>query len=242
MNQKELEKDYSTLLGGKVQLAQPVKGFRASIDGVFAAAAIPAKKDDLILDMGCGVGAISLCMAQRCPEAYVTGIELQESYYELALENACLNEVTDRVQFFNEDIQSYKGRNFDIAVSNPPYMDQGSYTTSPDPTKEKAIGETSVNVWVDMAAKCLKPEGTFVMIHRSDYLQKIIQAMGTKFGAIEIFPLHSKAGEPAKRMIIRARKGRKTPSILYAGIIVHDQAGAYTEAAEKVLRGGAALF
>lgn len=79
------------------------------------------------------------------------------------------------------------------------------------------------------------------MIHRADMVDKIIQGLGRKFGAIEIMPLYPKIGQEAKRVIIRAIKDRKTSARLHAGIILHQENGGYTTAADAILRDGAAI-
>ncbi len=43
-------------LGGKVKLIQPEGGYRVSMDTVILAAAVPAKKGDLIIEGGVGTG------------------------------------------------------------------------------------------------------------------------------------------------------------------------------------------
>ena len=60
-----------TLLGGRVKLRQPVAGYRVAIDPVFLAAAVPATAGDRILDIGCGAGAASVCLAARVPECQI---------------------------------------------------------------------------------------------------------------------------------------------------------------------------
>ena len=53
------------LLGGRVELRQPVNGYRAAIDPVFLAASIPAGAGDSVLDAGCGTAAAALCLVAR---------------------------------------------------------------------------------------------------------------------------------------------------------------------------------
>ena len=64
------------LLGGRVRLRQPKTGYRVAIDPVLLAAAVPASLVDTVLDVGCGVGAASLCLAARVPGCRITGIEM----------------------------------------------------------------------------------------------------------------------------------------------------------------------
>lgn len=74
------------------------------------------------------------------------------------------------------------------------------------------------------------------MIHRADHVDKIVQGLGKSFGQIEIIPLWPRAGEPAKRVIVRAVKGRKTPALIHPGLVLHNPDGSYTLEADRVLR------
>jgi tRNA1(Val) A37 N6-methylase TrmN6 len=75
-------------LGGALQIRQPIDGYRAATDPVFLAASVLAKAGDTVLELGCGAGVASLCLAWRLPQARVTGLELQSDYAELARMNA----------------------------------------------------------------------------------------------------------------------------------------------------------
>jgi tRNA1Val (adenine37-N6)-methyltransferase len=54
-------------------------------------------------------------------------------------------------------------------------------------------------------------------------------------------PLWPKAGKPAKRLILRARKGIRTGVAMLPGLVLHEADGKYTGAAEAVLRDGVGL-
>ena len=104
-------------------------------------------------------------------------------------------------------------------------------------------GERALNVqdWVDAGFHNLKPGGSLTLIHRADYTDKIVQALGRKFGAIEIIPLYPKAGKEAVRVIVRALKDRRTPAKISPAIVLHEESGTYTHAADAILRDGAAI-
>lgn len=95
-------------LGGKVRLRQPVDGYRATSDAVLLAAAVEAAGAARILDVGCGSGAVALCAAARCPNARITGIELQPEMAALARENIRLNELNERIDIVEADIRTKK--------------------------------------------------------------------------------------------------------------------------------------
>jgi tRNA1(Val) A37 N6-methylase TrmN6 len=234
------------VLDHKVRLIQAEKGFRTSLDSVFLASACPAGEGDRVLDMGCGVGGASFCLLWRVPQTYVTGVDIQPDHVDLALGNIALNSMEGRAGFVCVDIRNFRQENrFDHVICNPPYLEDGSYTPSPSTQRATALGHHGTDVtlqdWLDAGFHNLKSGGSLTMIHRADMTDKIIQGLGRRFGAIEIIPLWPRAGQEAKRVIIRALKDRKTPARLHSGIILHEDDGRYTQEADAVLRDGAAI-
>ena len=63
----ETELTEDALLGGRVRLLQPRRGYRVAVDAVLLAAAIDAAAGERVLDLGAGVGAVGLCLAARVP-------------------------------------------------------------------------------------------------------------------------------------------------------------------------------
>lgn len=246
----DLKAEEIFVLGKAVRLLQPVGGFRTSGDAVLLAAACPAQAGDRVLDLGCGVGSVSLCIAHRIPDLLVCGIDIQGDYIDLARQNAAINNNTSRFDFINSDIRGYKitkpDQRFDHVLCNPPFLEAGTYQQSPDQSRATALGHTHHEItlkdWIDCAFYNLQPGGTLAMIHRADMVDRIIQEMGRRYGQIEIFPLWPHHGEAAKRVIVRARKDRRSPAVIHAGLVLHGEDGSYTEAAEAVLRQGRALF
>lgn len=234
------------VLNHKVRLLQAEAGFRTSLDSVFVAAACRAEEGDRVLDLGAGVGGAGFCLLWRVAGTHVTGIEIQQSHADLAVKNIALNEMHGRADFIAADIRGWRtDRRFDHVICNPPYLDAGTYTRSPSEERAKALGhdeeDASVQDWIDAGFHNLKPGGSLTIIHRADYTDKIVQALGRKFGAIEIIPLYPKAGKEAVRVIVRALKDRRTPAKIGPAIVLHEDSGAYTAAADAILRDGAAI-
>ena len=75
-----------------MSLRQPLEGYRAAIDPVLLAAAVPARSGEKVLELGCGVGAAALCLLARVPDLTVAGLELQPALAALARHNAKANE------------------------------------------------------------------------------------------------------------------------------------------------------
>ncbi len=233
------------LLDGKVTLAQPAEGYRAAIDPVFLAAAVAVKAGQRVLDVGCGVGAASLCLAARVAACRVVGMEIQPALLSLAWDNAATNGVDDRVHFIQGDLSdppaAVVAGGFDHVMTNPPYMDNGTHSPHEGKAAANHEGELSLNDWVRNCLALLAHKGTLTMIHRADRLDDLMAALQGRAGDIAVWPLWPKRGRPAKRILVRARKGVRSPTQLLAGMVLHGDDGRYTPAAETVLRLGGGI-
>lgn len=234
------------LLDKKVQIRVLAEGFKPGLDSVFLAAACPAEKKQHILDMGCGVGTAGLCVLKRVPGAKLIGVDFQGDHVDLAQENAVLNKMDERSGFLVSDIKEYQANErFDHIICNPPFLETGAHLVSPSEKRARAMGhleeDFDISVWINAGHRNLKSGGSLTMVHRADMIDKVILAMGKKFGALDIIPLWPKEGRDARRVIIRAIKDRKTPATLHAGIVLHEDHGVYTDAAQTILRDMGAL-
>ena len=240
----------TTLLRGRVRLLQPRIGFHASLDTVFLAAAVPVKNNFSLLDVGCGVGSAGLCALARNNNMHLVGLDIQRELIDLALQNAGLNGLSEHCHFFRGSLLTEKvipENYFNVVLMNPPYQEGGSHTPSPRKIKAISHGEEASGAklldWIRYAHRKLKAGGTAVMIHRADRLDDVIVALENRrwFGSLEVFPLWSRIGDDAKRVIIRARKERYAPMVLKAGLVIHEKDGQYTDGAQKVLSAAEAI-
>lgn len=212
------------LLGGRVTIWQPRKGFRAGVDAVLLAAAVPAKPGQSVLELGCGVGTASLCLSARVPDLQLVGVELQQDYAELARRNAA--EAGGALEIATCDLQSLppdlRARSFDHVLANPPYYKRADGVASVDGGRDIALaGETPLMAWVEVATRRLKPGGCLTMIQQADRLPDLLGALDARLGATEVLPLAPREGRPAHLVILRAIKGRRTPFRLNAPLILH---------------------
>lgn len=236
-----------SLLGGKVIFYQPAEGYRAAIDPVLLAAAVPARAGDHVLDLGAGAGAAALCLARRVAECRVTGLEIDPALVSIARTNAAENGFGEWLEFFAGNVAAppfeLRPGSFDAVMLNPPYRPEETGTPSPHERKQRANeeGEADLRVWLGAALEMVKPKGSIVLIHRADRLDAIAALLHGKAGELAILPLWSKAGKPARRVIVRVRKGLRAGATLLPGLALHEADGKYTAAAEAVLRDGAAL-
>lgn len=106
---------------------------KVGTDGVLLGAwAQVAPTDRRILDIGTGTGLIALMMAQRAPEALVTGVDIGS--VEEARANAEASPWASRQCFYCAPVQEFRpeaGERYDLILSNPP----SSSIRSPVPTR-----------------------------------------------------------------------------------------------------------
>ncbi len=234
------------VLGKRLALYQPAGGLRTSIDAIMLAAACPAKGNQSVLDLGCGIGSAGLCVLTRVPSISLCGVDIQEDHITIAHQNSALNNLDAR--FICADIREDKTiGQFDHIICNPPYRDAGAYIPSPSAAKDTAIGHAmKLQDWTDFAWHNIKGQGSLCVIHDAAYTDSLIRALYSergkrRFGAVDIIPLYPKAGAPAKRVIVRAWKHRKSPSSLQPGLIIHAADGSYTKEADNILRHAASF-
>lgn len=240
--------DYTTddFLGGRIKLRQPVGGYRATSDAVLLAAAVDAGRGDRVLDAGAGTGAVGLCVAARCPDVAVVGVELQSVMAERARENIALNGLESRVTVVQADIRAKRidgaeTGSFDWVATNPPFILEDQI--SPDKTRDTAHRESGCPLaeWVDACLRYVTARGRFAMINRADRLPEILSLLYGRLGEIRVIPVWTKAGEPAKRVIVTGRKGVKSPAVLETGVVLNDADGNKTQQADGVMRFGEPL-
>lgn len=238
-------------LGGRLRVWQPRAGYRAATDPVLLAAAVPAQPGQRVLELGCGAGVAVLCLASRVPGLVLTGLERQAAYADLARRNAARNGVALRV--VDGDLAArpapLTGEGFDLVLANPPYYPAGGGTAARDAGREAALREeTPLTAWLDAAARRLAPGGWLTLIQAADRLPGLLAACDGRLGSLSVLPLVPRAGRPATRVILRARKGGRgafrllAPFVLHAGAAHAGDGDSFTPQAQAVLRDGAALF
>lgn len=242
----ETELSDDRLLGGRVRLFQPRRGYRVAIDPVLLAAAVQARPGERVLDAGTGTGAAALCLATRLSGLSVVGLERDPQLLAIAHRNVAANPAAP-VDLVAGDLLAREpalpGGPFDRVMTNPPYHRKGAATPPDTATGAAAhLAEAGLARWVGACLARLRPRGWLTVIHTADALEELVAALAGGAGDLIVHPLWPTADAPlAKRVIVAARKGGRGPSRLTRGLVLHGPDGRYTEVAEAVLRGAAPL-
>lgn len=238
-------------LGGRLKLWQPRNGYRAAIDPVLLAAFVPAKSGESVLDLGCGAGTAVLCLGHRVTGLNLYGLEIQPCYAALARRNASENGLG--LEVHEGDVTrlpaELRAMQFDHVLMNPPYRAAGS-APSRDAGRDQAHreGGAGLSNWLDSGLKRLRPEARLSVIHSPGRLGDILGALAGRAGNVEILPVAARNGEPARRVLVSARKGRGGETRIWPALVLHEfgsregQGSSYTDAASYVLRDAGSLW
>ncbi len=113
---------------------------------------IPVRKDDTLLDIGCGGGVTAARLAELAPDGKVTGVDHSPDCVRWAADQNRAEVSAGRVRILQADVDAL------------PF---------PDSTFDKAFAVETVYFWPDLAAdfaearRVLKPGGLFVIIHEA---------------------------------------------------------------------------
>lgn len=136
----------------------------------------------IIADIGTGSGCIAIALAKELPQATIHATDISAAALVVARRNAARHSVADRILFLESDLsqplpqsalrQNNPGSsNFDLLVSNPPYIPRREASTLAPEVREHepAIalygGEEGYELYarlVALATLHLKPGGIFV--------------------------------------------------------------------------------
>jgi tRNA1Val (adenine37-N6)-methyltransferase len=225
-------------LDGRLTVRQFAQGFRAGLDAVMLAAAVPAKSGDDILELGSGAGTASLCLAARVSGVSVTGAEVETSLVGLANQNATANKLGDRAVFVTVDVLALPAdmrRDYGHVFCNPPFHGSDG-ERPPDESHAAATRDDGMLAqWLSVGVKRTASGGTFSCIVRADRTAEALDALPAS--GVRVFPLWPRRGESAKRVILQLRKGSRAPLEILAGLVLHENDGTYTEQADAILRG-----
>ncbi len=241
-------------LGGALNILQPRNGYRAGLDAVMLAAAVPVDQSRplRVLDVGAGVGTAGLCLARRAPFAEVVLLEREPQLAALAAENIARNDLPGHVRVITGVVGTPAAElramglveeSFGHVIANPPYHDSDSATLPPDALKAgaHAMPDTELDDWARFMARMTAPGGVATIIHKADALARLLAVLEARFGALKVLPLHPRSGAPAHRVLVQGIKGSRGPLQILPGFVLHQEGNAFTPAAQDILRHGAPL-
>lgn len=201
---------------------------KVGTDGVLLGAWAPL--GSRILDVGTGSGLIARMLMQRCPEAEVEGIDIDEAAVAQAKENG-VRAFQARLQDWKSDI----GDCYDLIVSNPPYFQNS--LKNPDRGRELARHTDSLGYeeLIAHSARLLKEEGQLALILPAE-AEEEIRNLAAPYS---LFPTHitrvySKETKPARRVILAFSHKNSILGLIEDSLVLEDEKGGRSAAYSKL--------
>jgi tRNA1(Val) A37 N6-methylase TrmN6 len=229
------------LLGTKLYIESDI-GKAFNMDTIILSDFVRVPKDTKsILDFGTGNGAIMLYLSQRF-SGHITGIELQEKRYELAVHNIKLNNLESRLDVVNMDLKTYRSKKHaDIIVSNPPFFKVNNQTKqSIDMDMQIAKHEIHLNLetLIEAVSKNIKHGGLFFMVHKADRLEEIILELNKfDFKLKRMRFVHPSLNHEPNQVLIEAKFKGKGHLIVEPPLIQYKEKGIYSDEMQSIYDG-----
>ncbi len=124
---------------------------------------------DVILDLGCGYGAIGLAAAALAPHGHAHLVDINARAVDLARENATRNGIANVTVYEGDGVAPVRGIAFDLVLTNPPIR----------------TGRSTVLRFFAGARDVLRPGGRFLFVARTAQgAHTLARHVGSLFGNV----------------------------------------------------------
>jgi len=217
-------------------LYQPSSGYAYNSDSIFLYDFIATfKPKGKLLDVGCGVGIISLLLT-RDFDTKTSIIDKQEIMLKYAkhnyqLNNLEVNAILEDFVHFNEN----ENEKFDYVISNPPFYDQNVIQSQNEHLNIARYAQhLPIDSFIAKVKKILKPRGRFIFCYDAKQVDKLLYTlMSYKINPEQIRFVHSKIDRDSKLVMISARMNSKSMMKVLPPLIVFDEKNNYNSEAKK---------
>ena len=125
-----------------------------------------------ILDIGVGSGCILLSILKERKNFYGTGIDISKNALDICKINAKRLKVDGRTKFYKSDIDKFMEANYDLIISNPPYikkldleyLDRGVINFEPKLALDGGLdGLSEIRKIISKSSELIKKKGKLIL-------------------------------------------------------------------------------
>ncbi len=182
-----------------------------------------------ILDIGTGTGVLALMLAQRCDQAKISALEIDENACREAKDNFEKSPWKNRLTAINDDVLKvdFEGE-FDLIVSNPPYYENSLLSKNDRTSRAKHAEFLPVDLLLRKVATLLSENGCFWVIIPSENANSWIEnALSQKLNLQMSISIIGKEGQGEKRNVLAF--SRMMTKIESSSLTVRDGNNNYTK-------------
>ena len=204
-------------------------------DSVILANFLKIKPKETALEIGAGSGVISILASKKTRCKKFHAIELQEKMFELLQKNVKLNNLEEKIETINDNIENYRKHfecgSIDVVFSNPPYKRDGACELNENESKKIARHEK----YLPLATLCkctssiLKFGGRFYVVYDADRSCELIsELMKNGLEPKRMFFTENGKGKTIL-VVIEAVKGGKHGVLVLPNLVTNDKDGDYLQ-------------
>lgn len=210
--------------------------FKFGVDAVLLSRFANVKKDERVLDAGCGTGILPLLLAAKTNGKHFTGLEIQEEAVCLARESVKYNSLEERIDIVCGDIKNASeifGRDsFDVVVSNPPYMkkDDGKKSDNAAAALARHELECTFDDLCRETSRVLRSRGRFYIVHRPYRLAELIITLSAyRLGLCRMRLVYPFADREPQLVLLEAKKETSGDVKVEKPLVIYEKPGVYTK-------------
>lgn len=175
---------------------------KVGTDGVLLGAWAGVRPSDRrMLDIGTGTGLIALMLAQRAPEASVTGVDIDD--VAQARENGDASPWGDRVVFERCPVQEFRvPEPFDLIVSNPPFFVDSLTCPDEGRTAARHAVHLPFDELRDAVLRLMAPAGRFAVILPTTEAERFLAVCAGRLALTHRTDVRTTPRHPAKRALM----------------------------------------
>jgi len=229
-----------SLLGGAIELWQPKHGYRVNVDSVLLAAFASGRRAALAVDLGAGVGALSLLAHHHGLAQKLGLVEREPELVELARKNVEL--AGARAEFYERDLEArglpleLRGK-AGLVLSNPPFFDAAEHRP-PKSAAKRAARLGGVAPFLRAASLALagdKARAVFV------YPARGLEQLFASARAASLVPkrlrfVHARADRPARVALVELRRAKPGGLVVEPPLVEWERSGRRSAELESYLR------
>jgi tRNA1Val (adenine37-N6)-methyltransferase len=242
MGTTESSETCDAILGGRIRVIQPRRGYRFSVDSILLARFVSVHSHDRVLELGAGTGVISLAIAALRHPREIIALEIQPELVAMIRRNGDLNRI-DSIQAIATDLRKINHANvqresFDLVVANPPFRASKAGRVSPQEPRRIARSESSATLkdFVAAASRSARRGGRVAFVFAADRSAELISVLREHhLEPKRIRFVHPYSSAPASTILIEGRKNGGIEVAIEPPLILFDAPGAYSQQAREIL-------
>jgi tRNA1Val (adenine37-N6)-methyltransferase len=179
---------------------------KVNTDGILLGAWAHVEDKHSALDIGTGTGIIAMMLAQRNPQLYAVGIDIDQDSAAICAINMNNAPFADRLLSYQSSIQDFAQRDdtkYDLIVSNPPFFSGGTFSINENKNNVRHTVKLSHSDLLFSVKKLLNHGGHFdVVLPYIEGLRFIELALQYDLYLHHVTEIIPRVGKPIERLLI----------------------------------------